>query len=326
MDTVETANHFVAFGEAPSSERDLKTHLLANGNAKQSPSSTMSNGQLRYTTATNNNLNNGLISNGKPVSNGKVASASADKEEERSARQSLIILAAIFFTSLFAMIYVYAMFPRLEESEKQYIKVPFDIEDAKQLGRVLDRYKDLYYLEVMFGVILVYIFLQTFAIPGSLFLSILSGFLYNFPVALTLVCFCSALGATLCYLLSQLVGRRLVKHYFPEKARIWAAQVDKHREDLLSYMLFLRMTPFLPNWFINLVAPVIGVPLYPFALGTFLGVAPPSFIAIQAGKTLYKMTSSSDAFSWGSVTLLGVFSVLSLVPVIFKRYFKSKID
>lgn len=325
MDAVETANHFVAFGKAPSSERDLKTHLLANGSVSP-PQSTMTNGQLRYTA--NNNLNNGLISNGKvPVSNGKVpASAPADKDEERSARQSLIILAAIFFTSLFAMIYVYAMFPRLEESEKQYIKVPFDIEDAKQLGRVLDRYKDLYYLEVMFGVILVYIFLQTFAIPGSLFLSILSGFLYNFPVALTLVCFCSALGATLCYLLSQLVGRRLVKHYFPEKARVWAAQVDKHREDLLSYMLFLRMTPFLPNWFINLVAPVIGVPLYPFALGTFLGVAPPSFIAIQAGKTLYKMTSSSDAFSWGSVTLLGVFSLLSLVPVIFKRYFKSKID
>lgn len=160
MDTVETANHFVAFGEAPSSERDLKTHLLANGNASKQGPSTMSNGQLRYTTATNNNLNNGLISNGKPESNGKApasAPAPADKEEERSARQSLIILAAIFLTSLFAMIYVYAMFPRLEESEKQYIKVPFDIEDAKQLGRVLDRYKDLYYLEVMFGVILVYI-------------------------------------------------------------------------------------------------------------------------------------------------------------------------
>lgn len=86
------------------------------------------------------------------------------------------------------------------------------------------------------------------------------------------------------------------------------------------------MTPFLPNWFINLVAPVIGVPLFPFALGTFLGVAPPSFIAIQAGKTLYKMTSSSDAFSWGSIALLAVFSVVALVPVIFKRYFKTKID
>lgn len=113
--------------------------------------------------------------------------------------------------------------------------------------------------------------LQTFAIPGSLFLSILSGFLFSFPIALTLVCSCSALGATLCYLLSQLVGRRLVKHFFPERAAIWSQQVNKHKNDLLSYMLFLRMTPFLPNWFINLVAPVIGVPLYPFAVGTFFG-------------------------------------------------------
>ncbi|XP_058830482.1 transmembrane protein 41 homolog isoform X1 [Topomyia yanbarensis] len=323
MDTaVETANHFVAFGQA-STDDNLRKPLLSK-TMTSTPSSvptTTTNGQLRYVECNGNgSIGGGVDSN----SNNTVDSE--EEDEDRSARQSLIILAAIFFTSLFAMIYVYAMFPELDESEKQYIKVPFDIEDAKQLGRVLDRYKDLYQLEVMFGVILVYIFLQTFAIPGSLFLSILSGFLYNFPVALTLVCFCSALGATLCYLLSQVVGRRLVKHYFPEKARVWAHQVDKHREDLLSYMLFLRMTPFLPNWFINLVAPVIGVPLYPFALGTFLGVAPPSFIAIQAGKTLYKMTSSSDAFSWGSVTLLAVFSVFSLVPVIFKRFFKSKID
>lgn len=32
-----------------------------------------------------------------------------------------------------------------------------DIEDAKLLGIVLGRYKDLYYVEVMFAVILVYI-------------------------------------------------------------------------------------------------------------------------------------------------------------------------
>lgn len=146
-----------------------------------------------------------------------------------------------------------------------------NIEDAKHLGQVLDRYKDKYYFEVMSAVVIFYIFLQAFAIPGSLFLSILSGFLFKFHVAITLVCSCSAIGATLCYLLSQLVGRRLVRHYFPERANKWALQVDNHRDELLSYILFLRMTPFLPNWFINLVAPVIGVPLFPFAVGTFFG-------------------------------------------------------
>lgn len=42
-------------------------------------------------------------------------------------------------------------------SEKKNLKIPFDIEDAKQLGRVLDRYKDLYYFEVMTGICLLYL-------------------------------------------------------------------------------------------------------------------------------------------------------------------------
>lgn len=254
------------------------------------------------------------------------ANGSMSSNDKYEAKKSIFILIGIFSISLCAMFYVYLMFPKLDESERQHIKLPWDIEDAKKLGQVLDRYKDMYYIEVMSAVIIIYIFLQAFAIPGSLFLSILSGFLFKFHVALTLVCTCSAIGASLCYLLSQLVGRRLVKHYFPERARQWSEQVDKHRNELLSYILFLRMTPFLPNWFINLVAPVIGVPLYPFALGTFLGVAPPSFLAIQAGQTLNTMASSSDAFSLRSTLLLIVFAVLSLTPVIFKKQFKQKLQ
>ena len=39
--------------------------------------------------------------------------------------------------------------------------------------------------------------MQTFAIPGSIFLSILSGYLFPFPLALAAVCFCSATGRKL---------------------------------------------------------------------------------------------------------------------------------
>lgn len=168
--------------------------------------------------------------------------------------------------------------------------------------------------------------LQTFAIPGSIFLSILSGFLFRFPIALILVCTCSAIGATLCYLLSSLLGRRLLYQYFPEKANEWTITVTKHRDNLLNYMLFLRMTPLLPNWFINLASPVIGVPMMPFTVGTFFGVAPPSFVAIQAGQTLHNLTSSSDAWSWNSVIVLCVFALFSLLPVLYKQKLKQKFE
>uniref|UniRef100_A0A1B0A7C6 E2 ubiquitin-conjugating enzyme n=1 Tax=Glossina pallidipes TaxID=7398 RepID=A0A1B0A7C6_GLOPL len=244
--------------------------------------------------------------------------------ESLTTEKSLIILAATFVISFVAMRYIYMISPELNESEKQHMKIPRDIQGAKMLGKVLDRYKDMYYFQVMFGVVAAYIFLQTFAIPGSLFLSILLGFLYRFPIALFLICFCSTLGATLCYCLSSLIGRRLIKYFWPRKISEWSKHIENHRDNLFNYMLFVRMSPILPNWFINVAAPVIGVPIYPFTLGTFCGVAPPSMIAIQAGKTLQKMSNSSDAFSWTSVSILTICACVSLVPSILKHKLKKK--
>ncbi|XP_034933649.1 transmembrane protein 41B [Chelonus insularis] len=256
----------------------------------------------------------------------KGTSGYADSTQDISTRRSLLTVVLIFLTSLAALCYVYANFPDLDESEKKYIKLPLHIEDAQNLGRVLERYKQLYYLEVLTGLFITYIFLQTFAIPGSIFLSILSGFLFSFPLALLLVCTCSAIGASLCYLLSSLLGRKLLFKYFPDRANQWSLTIEKHKNNLLNYIIFLRITPFLPNWFINLASPVIGVPMIPFIVGTFIGVAPPSFVAIQAGQTLNKLTSSSDAWSWTSIIILFIFALLSLVPVLFKKSFRQKFD
>ncbi|XP_074659851.1 transmembrane protein 41B-like isoform X2 [Tubulanus polymorphus] len=243
-----------------------------------------------------------------------------------STRRSLLCLGLIFIVSLLALFVVYLNFPKLSEEEKQYIRVPRDIEAAKQLGNILSRYKDQYYYQVLAGYFCSYIFLQTFAIPGSIFLSILSGFLFPFPLALFLVCLCSCLGASFCYMLSYLVGRRLVHKYIPDKITEWSKHVENHRQHLLNYIIFLRITPFLPNWFINIASPVINVPLVPFSFGTFLGVAPPSFVAIQAGTTLHKLTSSSDAISWTSMIVLGLFALVSLLPVVFKKTLQKKFE
>jgi len=56
------------------------------------------------------------------------------------------------------------------------------------------------------------------------------------------------------------------------------------------------------------------------------GVAPPSFVAIQAGTTLHQLTSSGDAISYKSMMILGVFALVSVLPVVFKKKLKSKFD
>jgi len=249
-----------------------------------------------------------------------------ETKKELSTRVAVGLICLIFSTSLITMGLVYSTFPEVAESEQIYLKFPSDIEDAKSLGAVLSRYTDKYFAQVYGGFLCTYLFLQTFAIPGSIFLSIISGFLFPFPLALFSVCFCSATGASFCYLLSYLVGRKLVRKYLPERAASWSEKVDRQRSNLLSYIMFLRITPFLPNWFINIVSPVIGVPLTPFWIGSFIGVAPPSFVFIQAGVTLQQLTSTMDPITIESVALLVIFAIISLVPVVLKDKMKQKFD
>ncbi|XP_068947296.1 transmembrane protein 41B isoform X2 [Petaurus breviceps papuanus] len=211
--------------------------------------------------------------------------------EAGSARMSLLILVSIFLSAASVMFLVYKNFPQLSEEERANMKVPRDMDDAKALGKVLSKYKDTFYVQVLVAYFATYIFLQTFAIPGSIFLSILSGFLYPFPLALFLVCL-----------------------------------VERHRDHLINYIIFLRITPFLPNWFINITSPVINVPLKVFFIGTFLGVAPPSFVAIKAGTTLYQLTTAGEAVSWNSVFVLMILAVLSILPAVFQKKLKQKFE
>ncbi|CAK8686313.1 unnamed protein product [Clavelina lepadiformis] len=252
--------------------------------------------------------------------------STADEVNRHSTKTSIFIIVVIFLGAVALLVNVYQNFPELEEDEYSKVKLPKNIEDAKELGRVLSKYKDSNYYEVITAFFITYIFLQTFAIPGSVFLSILSGFLYPFYLALFLVCMCSGIGATGCYMISLFIGKPLVNKYLSERVKKWNEAVDGQREHLFNYLLFLRITPFLPNWFINIVSPVIHIPVSLFFSATFIGVAPLSFIAIQAGTTLYQLTTAGDAFSWNGILVMAVLAIISILPVIFKNALKRKFE
>ena len=57
-----------------------------------------------------------------------------------------------------------------------------------------------------------------------------------------------------------------------------------------------------------------------------LGVAPPSFVAIKAGTTLYQLTTAGEAVSWNSVFVLMILALLSILPAIFQKKLKQKFE
>ncbi len=53
-----------------------------------------------------------------------------------------------------------------------------------------------------------------------------------------------------------------------------------------SYMLFLRLVPAFPFWFVNIAPALLGVPLTTYVIGTILGIIPATFAFASAGAGL----------------------------------------
>lgn len=55
----------------------------------------------------------------------------------------------------------------------------------------------------------------------------------------------------------------------------------RRRKGLLNYMLFLRVTPTLPNTFINVASPIVDVPYHTFFFGTVIGIIPAAYVTVR---------------------------------------------
>ena len=89
----------------------------------------------------------------------------------------------------------------------------------------LEDYTSDYTVQVLVGYCMVYIFMQTFMIPGTVFMSLLAGSLFGVFKGVALVVFTATAGASSCYFLSKLIGRPLVSFLWPDKLSFFQAQV-----------------------------------------------------------------------------------------------------
>ena len=165
---------------------------------------------------------------------------------------------------------------------------------------------------------LAYIGMMTFAIPGSLSLSILAGALMGANRALVLVAVVSCIGACCTYTMSYTFGAALVTAIWPQRLEQFRREVEARRGRLVNYLIMARLSP-VPNTFINVASPIVGVPLPTFALGTILGTLPNNFAAVSAGERIGDMTSLKDLYSTKSAIALGAAFLCSALPLVLHR-------
>eukprot|EP00744_Colponema_vietnamica_P002607 GILI01004056.1.p1 GENE.GILI01004056.1~~GILI01004056.1.p1 ORF type:complete len:270 (+),score=91.16 GILI01004056.1:66-812(+) len=241
-------------------------------------------------------------------------------------KRNVLILSVCFLVGLSLVGLLFYNFPEIsaEDKAKLTFYFPRSPEQLRVVRDLLANYTTDYYWFVVAGFCATYVFLQMFAIPGPIFLSVLSGALFGGPVGFALVCLCATFGASACYGMSYLLGNGLVQKFFSHIFVPFREKVQQQRESLFFYMLFLRITPLLPNWFINISSPLVGVPFSYFFFATLFGLMPGNIITVRMGLTLGNLDRIGPDFQ----TILSLFGIglIALLPTLIKNKLGSKFD
>lgn len=226
---------------------------------------------------------------------------------------------------------LYLALPSLDDVDRPLLHVPTSFDELKALNTLLQKLKTLYPARTVICFVVTYLYLQAFSLPGSMYLSILAGAVWGVPFALPLCCLCVASGATLCYLISACFGPALLAlPKIKNKIEQVAQKMDDptHRQNLIPYMIVLRMTPLPPHWTINMACPHLGIGIAPFWVSAFLGVMGVTTIHTTIGGGLEQMTSSEDfhLISWRNFFGLGAVLFAVCVPIVLRWRWRKELQ
>ncbi|KZT41288.1 hypothetical protein SISSUDRAFT_1043127 [Sistotremastrum suecicum HHB10207 ss-3] len=218
--------------------------------------------------------------------------------------------------------------PTLDEEDRPLLHIPKSFAQLQELNGLLKKYRDIYPFRIVVCYVVVYLFLQAFSLPGSMYLSILGGAVWGMARAIPLACSCVATGATLCYLLSAAFGPALLT--LPKwRARLdgWSDRVEAQRSNIISFLVILRIAPLPPHWVVNVLCPHLRIGIVPFWISTFLGIMGVTIIHTAIGGGLDEMTSADDfnLISWRNFFFLAAIVFAVLIPVGLRHVFSSSI-
>lgn len=172
----------------------------------------------------------------------------------------------------------------------------------------------------------VYALAVAMSFPGASFMTIVGGFLFGLWGTIPTV-IAATLGATGIFL----IARSALGESLRRAAGGYVENFEKgFKEGEFSYLLTLRLIPAFPFWVVNIVPALLNANLAKYVAATFLGIIPGTFVFTSIGN------GAGAAFDAGKdVQLTGVMTqpeillpilgliALSLIPVAYRRFFKS---
>jgi uncharacterized membrane protein YdjX (TVP38/TMEM64 family) len=116
-----------------------------------------------------------------------------------------------------------------------------------------------------------YVLAAALSFPAAAILTIVSGFLFGWLPGAVFAMLGASVGATLLFL----AARTAFGGFLRERVGGFAARLaDGFARDAFSYLLVLRLAPFIPFFVVNIAPALFNVRLRTFVLATVIGILP----------------------------------------------------
>lgn len=171
--------------------------------------------------------------------------------------------------------------------------------------------------------IVLYALSVAFSLPGAIWLTIGGGFLFG------------AIGGGLAAVVGATIGAIAIfvaaRHAFADLLRAragpWLQRFEAgFNKDALSYLFALRLVPVFPFFIVNLAPAFLGVRLRDYAIATFFGIMPGTFVYAWLGDGVGAVIDEGEVPDLSIIfnpqvigPLIGL-AGLALIPVVWRRF------
>ena len=159
----------------------------------------------------------------------------------------------------------------------------------------------------------IYVVVTAISLPGAAILTLAGGALFGRWVGTIAVSVASTTGATLAFLIARFLLKDWVQDKFGDKLK---PINDGIASEGAFYLFTLRLVPAFPFFVINLAMGLTSMRALTFFWVSQLGMLPGTFVFVNAGTELAKLTSLKGILSPG---LIASFVALGVLPIAIKK-------
>lgn len=160
-----------------------------------------------------------------------------------------------------------------------------------------------------------YLLLQTVAMPGCTLLNLVAGAYLGVPLGVPTVTLLLAIGTCVNYYVSLHYAHEIVAEFFSDKLSVLRPAMMRCCSDspklktedekatptldsakLLRYLVWLRVFPYTPTWFVNMAAPILGVPCTTLSVANFIGSLPYTLLTVRMGSNMEPWSADDFRF------------------------------